>query len=293
MLHLAQFAEILALNLTITDSYLSLFGLITFPMIREDNIHPQYSLEQLGYMITREGRTRCVVHNLPNSVTLMGDNYYELKCGQRMPGLCRVDFRFDLNFQKSCFNGHLVTCTKFPVECEKEKYLEFKEGVLVSTAQRVRVAGVESQRLEEVEKTEGSTFIPWQGASSVLVGNELLVNPDVRGMKDSSNKSIVFNIDIQYSEMDLTLLFKSNINVTSRSLNKEALIKYMGEMSQELEDRAKEILEQKRQADMSVIISSCISVVGILVMAVVYGCVKNKFSWCRFTRSYWQVNTNV
>ena len=292
MLHLAQFAEILALNLTITDSYLSLFGLITFPMIREDNIHPQYSIEQLGYMLTREGKTRCVVHDLPDSVTLMGDNYYELKCGRSMPGLCRVELS-NWNLQRSCFNGQRVTCMKFPVECEKEKYLEFNEGLLVSTTQRVRLAGVESQRLEEVEKSEGSTFIPWQGASSVLVGNELLINPDVGMAKNSSNKSIVFNIDIQYSDMDLTLLLKSNINVTSRSLNREALIRYMGEMSQEMEDRAKVILEQKRRAEMSVIISSCISVVGILVMAVVYGCVKNKFRWCSFSRSYWQANTHV
>ena len=280
-MYLNQFAELAYVNLTTTDEFLSIFATITFPLLRQENILPQFNIAQVGYMFTQDDKTRCVKHILPEQVTLFNGAYYEIECDRRMPELCRVNF-INMISQQSCFQGDYVDCMMFPIECDTVSPLYFEEGLLISTIQTVQRITEESH-VENIKQQGDALFIPWKETVSVVVGDDVHHSPYEMSTGNDikhTDESFIFDIDIRYSEMDLAYLLKYNINLTTNWPQEEAMLRFMNEQRKEVEAILEVVIEQKRQATIHMIISISISLSTLTFGIVAYWCVK-KGSWCQ------------
>ena len=274
--YLYRFAEVSSLNLTITDNYLSLFTTVTFPVLKEENILPQFRPVQVGYMFTQEEKRRCVRHVLPDRVILFQDSYYEMQCERSMPELCRVNFsNMDprSGATRSCFHGNYVDCMKFPVDCDTQGPHHFEEGLLISTSQEVQRI-TEDSHVQLMEQRDGAIFIPWSETVSIVIGNKVHHNPHPDVTTLHTNSSFIFDIDVRYSRVDLMFLLNSNINLTTSMHEEEAAIRFVAEHYAELEVLLDAAEEQVRKAGLHLIISISISATMLIVLVVSYCCTR-------------------
>ena len=164
---LRQYSELSTRRVINQNTSLHIFFALTFPILKESDMLPRYSVHQTG--ISNNGS--CHELLLPDTVVLKEDKWYEVRCHGPIKGICPVHEGATTR-ELSCFSHVSPLCVAPPAKCNDYNYVNSNHGVLVTTSSRVLASRYEAssdkQPFRDNEKlivqnltAMNTVYIPW------------------------------------------------------------------------------------------------------------------------------------